>query len=1747
MKLLEPLVKSRMTNIPLTSLGNQRLRKSSKNLLTHQFENENGDEYAGTGFGDFGLYMANKRRKLQNQAQELILQQNKAQESDPNMAKNYRLEISENKTIFQGCVIYINGYTGIEYSSEELQRMIVLHGGVHIQHMVGKTSVTHIIATTLTARKKQEFANYRVVLPSWINRCIQESRLLDWKEFRTVPEMLPKGQTKLFADKSDHDAPQSKYVSASTFKISDPDFIKHYYLNSRLHHLSMWKAAVRQKYLTKASLFADSIYTPHAKSKHSAKVFLHVDFDCFFASVAIKLRPEISESSPLCVASGTHDKSDIASCNYEARKYGVKNGMGLGRAKAICPEMVVIPCYDFEAYEKASLDMYDILMELGADYVYPVSVDEAMLDVTEIVTKQMEESDSLENTGSQSSPNGSSFGVIPNKVTHFAKKLGESLKAQIWNKTGLSVSVGIGSNILLARVALANAKPAGVYVINWETRFNDLMNGKKKLELRDLPGVGYSIVKKLASPPFNIASYKDLVSFSCESTDKTKMMGKKQRREQLERAFGPKTGTKLWEFGQGIGDTDLREYIEVAMDRKSIGVEISWGVRAETQGEVDAFIRNLCQELSSRLAGGGVSSLSKIMLASDTDKDINTVQYKGSQMTVKVYKAKENADPMKAKYMGHGQCDIISKSKSVFPSVSPTRDESVLTELALSIYNSINCAPHDLRGIGIQMTKLVNDTEAKGKGKGKVNRPGNQNTLGFVSKHNPNPVSNNQNGFSNRQNIGVKTPQNRTVPESLNMSNFSNTNKISHNLSPLAVSTPVSETIPTTHVGASQIDWDTYYALPNTIRRVVKDTYNLINTPRKLTNNLQSPTADPNQLQFNDFVAPTSRPSSNSNTNIIPNSTDLIAPHAIFQPLPKTPTRSNLPTRQEHSPQPLSIEALSQSSVHSNDTVCSVSFSSQLESNEPVHEKTPKPVKWKRFANDGGIWGGQYTLTQQFLAKPSNDENDALPILDIPPLQPVSNQQVQPVVSKYSNNVYGFGGESSKTSNRLYKSAFRPRRRGRPPLPKVFTNQRKAVYPENANNLFNNGRPGLEHIVNEHIFEHSLNSVGLNSQINYFDHPSIIDPTVLCELPSTIVSDLQNDLDTRKQQKLKKQARAEIPKKDEDKPLLLNEYRRERYRNTLAAPVLDTYKPEEESQTNDGIGLVFELNSFPKVCQVVREWIKETSQKKVLVKTLSFNQVEMRNGKSENRPQDTKKLAPLQLASEKENKPEHKRFECSSIIDLSSFRTESDKGEDLGFDMSSSKIKELEEFFMDDVDYDCLNKEDINDTNSEKSDDVEFLGELSSLSFRNDSVVAANSLPTQQDSVIDVSEVELMMEQKAENDKAQALKNDTNLEFDDGPATDMDDDTDTDSIKSDQGPSILVRSSIRIFKTSGERAGIKFVAGPRMSQFCVTTPISPKRYVAEVLEPGPHPADLSLFYAYSTKLASDPLRWINAAKLVRWVMSEVEDITGCKCWSAKINSDEKSGCSQSRNCEPSLDKPATTVDGKRIPRLVRRNAKPNSCVTDCKKISVAESVTGQRDVATNSADPKTRATPLIAQVSCNASILNKKHGKQNEGNSSVKKNYKPSIKGLTNYRHTETSHHASSTRQQRAKAIRMEAINPPITSQQSTRLGTVAAPELLSLNVDPATSTDRDSGPLSRAQACGNSKDSANGCGIPVCKRFYCVDRGNLNTKKLDNTCGCKSDGSRCARHHEWCNVVVELYTLVKQTVFDTHKLDIEI
>jgi DNA repair protein REV1 len=84
-------------------------------------------------------------------------------------------------------------------------------------------------------------------------------------------------------------------------------------------------------------------------------VIMHVDMDCFFASVSTRSNPALA-NKPIAIAhtmgvSQTHDStSEIACVNYAARKFGIKNGCFLGQAKTVCPDLIVLP-YEFESLQ----------------------------------------------------------------------------------------------------------------------------------------------------------------------------------------------------------------------------------------------------------------------------------------------------------------------------------------------------------------------------------------------------------------------------------------------------------------------------------------------------------------------------------------------------------------------------------------------------------------------------------------------------------------------------------------------------------------------------------------------------------------------------------------------------------------------------------------------------------------------------------------------------------------------------------------------------------------------------------------------------------------------------------------------------------------------------------------------------------------------------------------------------------------------------------------------------------------------------------------------------------------------------------------------------------------------------------------------------------------------------------------------------------------------------------------------------
>ncbi|KAH7197378.1 uncharacterized protein B0J16DRAFT_278553 [Fusarium flagelliforme] len=712
-----------------------------KRIETHTFENEGGDEYDGSEFGGFNDYFRRKKIKLQNLDAETRAKSDKPQ-------------------IFKGIVAHVTGYT--QPPLHILHREIVQHGGGFLQYLDSKTMATHIIASTLPPKKSVDFNRYRIVKPAWIMDSIQAGQLLPWSNYRVLDEgprqkvlkfdgssglspttprakqgyremtdnsfytsqfkapalpsqslsqVLEKAQTPVltnrasdttqmegvenpsfkkpearfkprFDDQSNTASTRSKInkdnsiesqteaVSVPTVQdkaqeppklmtseehnaqlLSDPrirksstanpDFLKQFYSESRLHHLSTWKAELKSRMQRLAAERGQS-HSNLKKRPNSRRYVMHVDFDSFFCAVSLKKNPEFI-TKPAVVAHSTGSGSEIASCNYPAREFGVKNGMWMKSALELCPDLKVLP-YDFPAYEEASRLFYESILDIGG-LVQSVSIDEALIDITSIV---------MTSTGSQGT------GSDPENIAQerdMADKIAKDLREKIKSLTDCHVSVGIGANILQAKVALRKAKPAGQY----QLKPDDVLNMIGELKVEQLPGVARSIGGKLEA--IGIVLVKDLREVS---------------KERLVSILGPKTGERLREYARGIDRTEVGEQ----PPRKSVSAEVNWGIRFINQSEAEEFIYNLCKELEKRLLNENV---------------------KGKQFTMKIMRRSMDAPLDPPKSLGHGKCDTFNKSTTFGVA---TNDQQVIGKEAVNILRSFKFSPGDLRGLGVQMTKL---------------------------------------------------------------------------------------------------------------------------------------------------------------------------------------------------------------------------------------------------------------------------------------------------------------------------------------------------------------------------------------------------------------------------------------------------------------------------------------------------------------------------------------------------------------------------------------------------------------------------------------------------------------------------------------------------------------------------------------------------------------------------------------------------------------------------------------------------------------------------------------------------------------------------------------------------------------------------------------------------------------------------------------------------------------------------------
>ena len=270
---------------------------------------------------------------------------------------------------------------------------------------------------------------------------------------------------------------------------------------------------------------------------------MHVDMDAFFASIEQLDHPEY-KGHPVIVG-GLSSRGVVATCSYEARKFGVHSAMPISRAKKLCPDGIyVYPRMD--RYKEVSHQIFSIMKEF-TPYIEPLSIDEAFLEVSGMSTMY-------------SGP----------------KALGRAIKDRVYEKTGLIISAGLAPNKFLAKLASDLDKPDGLVVIPY---------GREKEILAPLPikriwGVGPHTEKRLKAGGFHLMRHIQALP---DERSLIPIVGNQARR--------------IWELANGIDERP------VETDRKiqSIGAEETYEEDLVDGSAIELEFRYFANRLSKRL------------------------------------------------------------------------------------------------------------------------------------------------------------------------------------------------------------------------------------------------------------------------------------------------------------------------------------------------------------------------------------------------------------------------------------------------------------------------------------------------------------------------------------------------------------------------------------------------------------------------------------------------------------------------------------------------------------------------------------------------------------------------------------------------------------------------------------------------------------------------------------------------------------------------------------------------------------------------------------------------------------------------------------------------------------------------------------------------------------------------------------------------------------------------------------------
>ncbi|MBZ6067701.1 DNA polymerase IV [Aeromonas schubertii] len=242
---------------------------------------------------------------------------------------------------------------------------------------------------------------------------------------------------------------------------------------------------------------------------------IHIDMDCFYAAVEMRDDPALREV-PMAIGGSVEHRGVISTCNYVARRFGVRSAMPTAVARRLCPPLVLLPGR-LAYYKEVSGQLHDIFRRYTS-LIEPLSLDEAYLDVTECP-------------------------LLGGSATRIAAEIRERIREEL----ALTASAGVAPNKFLAKIGSERNKPDGQFVI----APHQVDEFVCQLPLSQIPGVGRKSAERMAALGF--ITCEDLRALDLE---RARRLWGKPGEVLLERAWG----------------RDERP-VAVSRERKSVGVE----------------------------------------------------------------------------------------------------------------------------------------------------------------------------------------------------------------------------------------------------------------------------------------------------------------------------------------------------------------------------------------------------------------------------------------------------------------------------------------------------------------------------------------------------------------------------------------------------------------------------------------------------------------------------------------------------------------------------------------------------------------------------------------------------------------------------------------------------------------------------------------------------------------------------------------------------------------------------------------------------------------------------------------------------------------------------------------------------------------------------------------------------------------------------------------------------------------------